>query len=48
MYELANLATLEPAARTPEAVCISVAKIFGVKKTEVALLELAGHAARVP
>src|SRR5215467_117161 len=42
MYELANLAALEPAARTAEAVCLSVAKFFGVKKTEVALLEIAG------
>lgn len=42
MGELEYLAGLEPAACTPEVACISVAKIFGVKKTEVALLEITG------
>ena len=42
MVELKDLVSLEPAACTPGAVCTAVAKIFGVKRTEVALLELAG------
>ena len=42
MHELEHLAGLEPAACTPEVVCTSVAKTFGVKKTEVALLEITG------
>jgi len=41
MCELEPLSALEPDA-TPEVVCATVAQIFGVKKTEVALLEIAG------
>lgn len=42
MLELEHLVTLEPAACTPQVVCTAVAKIFGVKRTEVALLEISG------
>jgi GAF domain-containing protein len=42
MDELEQLATLEPHARTPEAICAAVAKTFRVKKTEVALLTSSG------
>ena len=33
---------LDPQSATPESICVCVAKTFGVKKTEVALLEIAG------
>jgi len=43
MDELEQLAMLKADACTPEAICTVVAKTFGVKKTEVALLEVAGR-----
>ena len=42
MQEIEQLAGLEPGNTTPESICASVAKIFQVKETEVALLELGG------
>src|SRR5215831_4735757 len=46
MDELEQLAMLRTDACTPEAICSAVAKTFGVKKTEVALLEVAGRLLR--
>jgi len=46
MWELEQLATGKPQDCTPEAICIAVAKIFGVKKTEVGLLKLKGRLLR--
>jgi hypothetical protein len=43
MDELEQLATLKADACTPEAICSAIAKTFGVKNTEVALLEVAGR-----
>jgi hypothetical protein len=42
MGEIEQHAGWEPADRTPEAICAGVAKIFRVRETEVALLELGG------
>src|SRR5215471_19130865 len=42
MDELEQLAMLKADACTPEAICSAVAKAFGVKTTEVALLEVSG------
>ena len=42
MQETEHLAGLESSATTPDSICACVAKIFGVKETEVALLELSG------
>ena len=41
MLEIEQLGDLEPDC-TPEAICTCVAKIFGVRKSEVALLERSG------
>jgi hypothetical protein len=46
MDELELLAMLKADACTPEAICSAVAQTFGVKKTEVALLEVAGRLLR--
>jgi hypothetical protein len=46
MDELEQLAMLEADDCGPEAICSAVAKTFGVKKTEVALLEVAGSLLR--
>lgn len=42
MSEIDQLADLEPADCPPELICNTVAKAFGVRKSEVALLEVAG------
>jgi hypothetical protein len=42
MLEFEQLADLSPQDCTPEAICTCVAKMFGVRKTEVALLESSG------
>lgn len=42
MWESEPLAGLDSRDRTPESICACVAKIFHVKDTEVALLELGG------
>jgi hypothetical protein len=42
MGSIEQLAGLEPRDSTPESICVCVAKIFEVKETEVALLELRG------
>jgi hypothetical protein len=43
MSEIEQLAGLDSADRTPESICACVAKIFQVRETEVALLELSGR-----
>jgi hypothetical protein len=43
MWETEQLAGLDSSVSTPESICVCVAKIFGVKETEVALLELSGR-----
>jgi hypothetical protein len=43
MWEIERLAGLDSADRTPESICACVAKIFQVRETEVALLELSGR-----
>ncbi|MGA9507762.1 MAG: GAF domain-containing protein [Candidatus Sulfotelmatobacter sp.] len=42
MLETEQLAHLDSCDNTPESICISVAKLFRVEETEVALLELSG------
>jgi hypothetical protein len=42
MWEIEQLASLDSRGSTPGAICACVAKIFHVKETEVALLELGG------
>ncbi|MGA7766870.1 MAG: hypothetical protein WCA27_11680, partial [Candidatus Sulfotelmatobacter sp.] len=42
MCEIEQLAGLDSRDSTPESICACVAKIFHVKETEVALLELRG------
>jgi len=42
MWEIEQLAGLDSWDNTPESICACVAKIFQVKETEVALLELGG------
>lgn len=42
MLEIDQLGDLEPQDCSPEAICACVAKIFGVRKSEVALLESSG------
>ena len=42
MGEIEQLARLDSRDSTPESICACVAKIFHVKETEVALLELGG------
>ena len=42
MGEIQQLAGLDSADPTPDSICVGVAKIFRVTKTEVALLELSG------
>jgi len=42
MWEIEQLAGLEASESTPESICASVAKMFEVRQTEVALLELSG------
>jgi hypothetical protein len=42
MWELDQLGTLDSAESTPASICASVAKVFQVRETEVALLELSG------
>jgi hypothetical protein len=43
MWEIEQLAGLEPSESTPESICASVAEMFQVRETEVALLELSGN-----
>ena len=43
MWEIEQLAGLEASESTPESICVSVAKMFQVRETEVALLELSGN-----
>jgi len=43
MWEIEQLAGLEASESTPESICASVAKMFQVRETEVALLELSGN-----
>jgi hypothetical protein len=43
MREIEHLEGLDSSDSTPESICISVAKIFHVEDTEVALLELGGR-----
>jgi hypothetical protein len=42
VWEIEHLADLDPAKSTPEVICARVARIFEVRETEVALLELSG------
>jgi len=42
MWEIEQLAGLDSRDSTPESICACIAKIFYVKETEVALLELCG------
>jgi hypothetical protein len=42
MWEIEQLTGLESAGSSPESICACVAKIFHVRETEVALLELGG------
>jgi len=42
MREIEQLAGVDAADSTPESICAAVAKIFHVRETEVALLELGG------
>jgi hypothetical protein len=42
MREIEELAGLDPQDSTPESICACVAKIFSVRRTEVALLEMGG------
>ena len=42
MQEIVQLAGVDPPGSTPESICAWVARIFRVKQTEVALLELGG------
>ena len=46
MLEFEQLAGLSPQDCTPEAICARVAEMFGVSKTEVALLERSGSVLR--
>jgi len=46
MWELEHLAGLDSPNRTPESMCAGVAKVFQVRTTEVALLELSGSLLR--
>jgi hypothetical protein len=46
MWEIERLAGLDSVDRTPESICACVAKIFQVRETEVALLELSGRLLR--
>jgi hypothetical protein len=43
MLEMEHFAELDSQDSTPESICDGVAKIFRVRKTDVALLELKGH-----
>ncbi len=43
MLEIEELAALDSESSTPESICDCVARIFHVKETEVALLELGGR-----
>jgi len=43
MWEIEQLAGLEASESTPESICASVAKMFQVRETEVALMELSGN-----
>lgn len=42
MQEIEQISSLDPQESSPEAICAQIAKIFRVKETEVALLELRG------
>src|SRR6202142_2200124 len=42
MWEMEQLAGLDSSKSTPESICACVARIFEVRETEVALLELSG------
>lgn len=42
MLETEQLVSIEPQDSSPEAICASVADVFKVRKTEVALLEVSG------
>src|ERR1700690_4378529 len=42
MWEMEQLAGLDSSKSTPESICACVARIFEVRETEVALLELGG------
>ena len=43
MLETEQLVSIEPQDSSPEAICASVADVFKVRKTEVALLEVSGN-----
>jgi hypothetical protein len=43
MLETEQLVSIEPQDSSPEAICASVAAVFKVRKTEVALLEVSGN-----
>jgi hypothetical protein len=43
MWEIEQFAELDSQDSAPESICAGVAKIFRVRKTEVALLEMKGH-----
>ncbi len=43
MWEIDQLAGLDSSESTPESICVCVAKMFQVRETEVALLELSGR-----
>src|SRR6202162_1753570 len=43
MWEIEQLAGLEASESTPESICASVAKMFQVRETEAAVLELSGN-----
>jgi GAF domain len=43
MWEIEHFAELDSPVSTPESICVRVAKIFEVRETEVALLELSGR-----
>lgn len=46
MLETEQLVSIDPQDSSPEAICASVAGIFKVRKTEVALLEVSGSVLR--
>ncbi len=43
MLETEQLVSIEPQDSSPEAICATVAAVFKVRKTEVALLEVSGN-----
>jgi hypothetical protein len=43
MLEIEQLLNLESQDSTPELICANVAKVFGVRPTEIALLQLSGN-----